>query len=283
MNSHAVSKLRAIMNSPGLILMMALGAIITSIAAPAQNTFQVDAQHSVARLSLGSGQNALETGLARVSGIVVFDSDDPAGPTVSLTITPGNSPMSEFAQMSFTSKRASVTVDGRIAVTGRLSVTHVERSVTADPNEAYAGPQYGEPVARIDTREVSLIFSNPTRGPSNNTMKLSGATSVSLEAFPQFVDAITDGDWPTILVDDEHCQEPSTIGEDYSGATCSGDVTSRVANRVVVTGSAGGEDYSGFRPAVTPDRNHATMALDLKLTELPPTNTGSTTAQTTRR
>jgi len=282
MKSHLVSKLWALIHSPVLMLIIAVGTLTTSIAAGAQDAYQIDPQHSVVRLSLGSGQNALDIGLARVSGTVVFDSNDPADPTVSLTITPGNTPLSEYAQMGFTSKQSSVTADGRIAVTGMLSVTRIERTVTAEPNEAYAGPQYGEPVAHTDTREVTLVFSDPTRGRSHNTMKLSGATSLSLEAFPQFVDAVTDGDWPTILVDDEQCQEPSTIGEDYSGATCTGDVIAKVANRVVMIGTAGGEDYSGFRPAVIPDRNQATMALDLKLTELPASSTGSPTTQTTR-
>ena len=80
MNSHAVSKLWALMHSPGLILMVALGAMISSIAAPAQNTFQVDAQHSVARLSLGSGQNALEIGLRNMTNT------DPLGPRFRLTL-----------------------------------------------------------------------------------------------------------------------------------------------------------------------------------------------------
>lgn len=186
--------------------------------------------------------------------------------------------------MSFTSERSSVTADGSITVTGILSVTRVERSVTAEPNEAYAGPQYGEPVSHTDTREVTLVFSDPPRKSGhNNTMKLSGLTSVSLEVFPLFVDAVTDGDWPTILVNDEQCQEPSTIGEDYSGAACTGNVIARVANRVVMTGTAGGEDYSGFRPVVTPDRKQATMALDLRLTELRPVGAQSTAIQTTRR
>jgi hypothetical protein len=56
----------------------------------AEDTWQLDPQHSVARLSLGSGSNAVGIGSARVSGDVVFESSDPADPFVRLKITPSN-------------------------------------------------------------------------------------------------------------------------------------------------------------------------------------------------
>ena len=54
----------------------------------AQDTWQLDRQNSIARLSLGSRSNALEIGLARVNGDVVFESSDPADPVISIKINP---------------------------------------------------------------------------------------------------------------------------------------------------------------------------------------------------
>ena len=283
MNSRLVSAVRLLTHAPLVLLSLAVASMIGPMPAHAQDTFQINPQRSVARLFLGSGQNRLEIGLARVRGQVVFDSNDPADPSVSLNITPDDGTRSEYAQMSFTSERSAVTADGKVLVTGALAVTRVERSVSMEPSEAYAGPQYGEPMAHTDTREVTLVFHDSRYQKSNGGMELSGITSVSRETFPQFVEAVRAGEWPTMLVDDEKCQQPSTIGEDYSGATCTGAVIATVTNRVLIAGTAGGEDYSGFQPAVTPDRKQATIALDLTLTEQPSrAATGSAATQPTK-
>lgn len=246
------------------ILVLVLVTISASMLAYAQETWQVDPQLSIARLSLGSESNALEIGLARVSGEVVFKSSDSADPLVHLVIKPDNGPQPSYAELSFTSKRSATTSDGKVVVTGDLSVTRVERSVTIEPNEAYHGPDYGEPVVQTTTEEVRLVISDP-RWPAtgSNTKRLSGSSSFSREAFPQLMDALTRADWPTILVNGEKCHVPSTIGEDYSGATCSGTVIATLNNSMVSTGS--GEAYYGFQPAVTPDRERGTIALDLKV------------------
>jgi hypothetical protein len=284
MKSQLTVKVWSLVHSSRLLLTLVVAGLIASIPARAQDSFRVDARHSIARLFLGSGQNVLEIGLARVSGQVVFDSDDPADPSVSLKIAPDDGPRSEYAEMSFTSERSAMTVDGKLVVTGTLSVTRVERSVAMEPNEAYAGPQFGDPVVHTDTHAVTLVFSDPHKQSSHDgAMELSGTTSVSRENFPQFVDAVTAGDWPTTLVNDEKCEQPSTIGDDYSGAICTGDVIATVSNPAVITGSAGEEDYSGYRPAVTPDRKQATMALDLRLEGLPSrAGVGVTPSQTTK-
>lgn len=245
---------------------LVFGVVVASISVHAQETWQVDPQHSVARLSLGSGSNALEIGLARVSGDVVSDSTDPADPSVSLKISPENGPVADHATMTFTSERSAMRSDGKLVVTGELSVTRIERSATMDPNEAYAGPVYGDPVARTDTRQITLVFSDPPQSAAHvGTMQFSGTTAVGREAVPQLLDALTLEDWPTQLVDGEECHNPSTIGEDYSGPKCTGTVIASVSNRLVPTGGTGGEGYFGFQPAVTPDRDRGSIVLDLKL------------------
>jgi hypothetical protein len=267
MKIHALRNLHFVTGNVGqaLALLLVL-AVFLSIPAHAQETWRLDPQLSIARLSLGSGANALEIGLARVSGDVVFDSTDPTDPSVNLKIGPGNEMGADYAKMSFTSKGSLMTSDGKLIVTGDLSVTRIERSVTAEPNEAYSGPQYGDPMAHTDTRQITLAFDDP-RGflAHHGTMPLAGTTSAIREDFPQLLDALTFDDWPNVLVNDKKCETPPTIGEDYSGMECIGTEVAEVSITEVPTGV--GESYYGFQPAVTPDHNHATITLDLRLTQ----------------
>ena len=276
MKSHTLRNLHVVIGNVSLAFLLLLGfaVCLASIPAHAQgDIWHVDPQHSIARLSLGSASNALEIGLARISGEVVFDSNDPADPSVNLKVTPDNGPSAEYAEMSFTSSRSTMTRGGELVITGELSVTRIERNVAAEPNEAYAGPQYGDPVTITDTRQITLVFPDPSPLTARNgVMQLSGATSVRREAFPQLLNALTLDAWPIQFVNDEKCSAPSTIGEDYSGVKCTGTVIATVTNSVVMVGSAGGEDYSGFQPVVTPDRDQATVAVDLKLAQLAPTS-----------
>jgi hypothetical protein len=73
--------------------------------------------------------------------------------------------------------------------------------------------------------------------------------------------------WPTSLVNDDKCEVPSTVGEDYSGAKCTGTEIASVNNPVIPTGGTGGEGYYGFKPAVTPDHNCASITLDVQLNQ----------------
>lgn len=217
-------------------------------------------------LALGSGVNTLPIGLARVSGEVIFESRDPADPVVRFKITGRTRPAAEYASMSFSSKRSAITADGKLAVIGDLSVTRVERSVTMEPNEVYAGPQYGDPVANTITRQVILVFSGPRqRASRNGAMHFSGTNTISREDFSQLLDAITMGGWPSQLINDEKCKNPSTIGEDYHGPECTGTVIASVSNLVVSAAAPSGEGSHGFEPVVSLDHNVATIALDLKL------------------
>jgi hypothetical protein len=248
-----------------ILMVLALAILTASMPAHAQDSWQIDPKHSVATLALGSGANQSQIGLARVSGEVVFESCDPGDPIVTLKIV-GDARDADYASMSFSSKRSGIRADGKLTVTGDLSVTRVERSVTMEPNEAYAGPQYGEPAARTTTRQITLIFSDPRQVPSQNgAMHFSGRSTVSREDFPDLLDAIVLDDWPSQLVNDEKCENPSTVGEDYSGVKCTGTVIASFSNGTVPAGV--GEGYYGFQPAVTPDRNYASITLDVRLNQ----------------
>ena len=257
------------------INLLLLSAVVSGVAR-AQNTWLIDPNDSIATLSLGSGANAFEIGVARVSGQVVFEATDPSDPTVAFTVNSGNQSDADYATMSFVSHRSTMRSDGSLVMDGDLSVTRVERSVTMDANEAYAGPQYGEPAAHTDTRPITLVLSSAhALAAKGNRMQLSGTSTVVREHFPQLLDAIMADDWPRQLINGEKCVTPSTIGEDYHGAQCTGAVVASVHNSVVATGVSSGEGFHGFVPVVTPDRDKGTIALQLALRQGAPSNIAS--------
>jgi len=264
---HNVLSLSTNVVSP-LIILLIFATATVPIPASAQDLWQIDPKQSVATLSLGSGASQLQVGLARVTGEVEFEPSDPGDPIVTLKVV-GDAREADYASMSFISKRSAIRADGKLTVAGDLTVTRVERSVTMEPNEAYSGPQYGEPVARTTTRQITLIFSDPHQVPTQNgAMRFSGSSTVSREDFPDLMDAIAVDDWPSQLINDEKCESPSTIGEDYHGPECTGTVIANVSNAMVPIGNPGAADFSGFEPVVSPDRNKAMISLDLKLAEI---------------
>lgn len=229
---------------------------------------QVDAEHSIARFSLGSGPSAVEVGMGSVSGDVVFDASDATNPIVNLWIKPDESPGADYSEISFKSKRSTVTNDGELAVVGDLSLVRVERGVSLDPTEGYYGASHGEPVIHTDTREVTLLLPSAIRpAVQSGAMQLSASINVSRERFPQLLAALRPGNWPSMVLEGEKCTMPSSVGEDYSGAICTGKPVATALNSVA-QGTAGGEGYYGFEPAMVPTGGQATIALNLTLTQV---------------
>ncbi len=255
------------------LLLLALAVCFVSIPARAQGgIWQVDAEHSIARLSLGSGSQSTEVGVAHVSGNLVFDSSDPADPVVDLNIKPDTRVGPDHSEISFKSKRSAITIDGKLAVVGDLSVTRVERGATLDPNEAYRGAEYSDPAIHIDTQEVTLVFPGASLpAAQKGAIQLSALTNIGREGFPQLLAALAPGNWPSMVVEDENCTMPSTAGEDYSGAICTGTPVPIATNSLVPATNGGSEDYRGFEAAVAPNGNQATIALNLILTQVAPT------------
>ena len=250
-----------------LLLTLALAA--ASIPARAQSgVWQIDAQHSIARLSLGSSPRSAEVGVARVSGNVAFDASNSADPLVNLNIQPVKG--ASYSEISFRSKRSEITKDGKLAIVGDLSLTRVERDVTpyVGGGEGYYGAEYGQPVAHTDVREITLVFPGASLpAAQNGAMQLSAAAHISRERFPELLSAMAAGDWPNLVVEDEHCAMPATpVGEDYSGPVCTGTPVVTATNSVT-TYAGGGEGYYGYEPAIIPDGSQATIAFDLKLTQ----------------
>lgn len=228
------------------------------------NTWQIDFNHSYARLSAGVSANSNFTlGAARVSGTVNLDTKDPVKSTLVFNIYPAGiyppavnpdaklkidslSDVANYTLFSFHSRRGALTPDGKLELTGDLTLTHVERAATFMPSEGYTGPLYGDLVIHTVTREAKFVVEIP--GPAdrqrqvNKRTEISALASIKDEDFPQLQTSIVDASWPP-LVQDENCQMPSTVGEDYQGAVCRGTPLNMPSFRelpVVV-----GEDYHG--------------------------------------
>lgn len=277
---HTLSNIvRFAMRNSGPIPML-LALVVLSLTAPAQ-TWQVDSRISVARFSVGSGSDMLETGLARVSGQVVLGANAAASPIVRLTISPGDDASPQPVTMNFTSKHSVLTSDGRLITDGDLAVTRVERSMFLDPNESFSGPVYGQPVSRTAVHAVTLTFYLPQQNRSvNPNVRIHGAASVARREFPQLLDAFTQANWPTELVNGRKCTLPLATGEDYAGPKCTGTLIASVSNAEKRVGS--GEAFSGFEPAVVPDLDRGSIAMDLTLTELEPAPSSASAATVQR-
>jgi hypothetical protein len=95
-------------------------------------------------------------------------------------------------------------------------------------------------------------------------LNLSGSARVGYQEFPTLLKTIRATNWPPV-VENEQCQMPSTVGEDYHGATCTGTVIAMTHNDTCqIVWAPGAEDYSGpVCPRAAGD--DTTIALDLKL------------------
>ncbi|PYX25374.1 MAG: hypothetical protein DMG82_05255 [Acidobacteria bacterium] len=278
-----------------VILTAVVVSIISPLAFAEGGTWFLDSTISSARLFQGSTANpdSVNTGVARVTGKVMLDTNDLDNSVFSLSIYPadenwghalspeGSLPRNYFPDatdhtlMTFKSTRIVNTGNGKLKVIGNLTLTHVERSVTMDGDDAYAGPVYGEPVIHTETREVTFLFSNLSAALSSGpltpvglrekvALDLSAAAGVIHEDFPDLLSAIQDANWPEV-VQNERCEMPATIGDDYHGATCTGTVIAATRHdNCRMPASGGTEDYAG--PICTPPAgDQTTIALDLKL------------------
>ena len=269
-------------------------ALSPAWASSDNNERSLDPTTSSARIFLGSAKNpdSVNVGVARVTGTVALDSNHPENSVVYLSIYPADEDWgaalssegklpdgyvpdtSDHTLLTFKSERVVKTVDGKWEVTGNLMLTRVERNVTFDANEAYAGPVYGDPVIRTATQTVTFVFPAtgigtlspaPTTGEKGQVFTLSASARISHEDFKELSPAISETNWPSVVAN-KSCETPSTIGEDYSGVNCSGtEIAVASVENCQVPGNVG-EDYRG--PICTPpDGDLTTIALELKLTK----------------
>jgi polyisoprenoid-binding protein YceI len=270
---------------------IALAAMLAAgFAAPAfaQTTnWKLNSDHSTGRLSLSSTADtnaSFDVGIARVRGSVNLDASSVKNSSFNFTIYPADQDPSainpdgtlnagEFSNMprstviNFRSKQVQQIGDGNLAVTGDLTVSHLERPVIITYNEAYSGAVYGEPEVHSITREVTFVFDRAAAVATNvgnsRKLKLVASVGIKTEDFPGLFEAVTDSNWP-VVVQNEQCEDPAEAGEDYQGAHCTGNpvvISSRPPVALTV-----GEDYPGPDLTTSSVRDNVNIALNLELT-----------------
>jgi len=234
----------------------------------------------------------VNTGVARVTGKVKLDTNNLDNSVFDLSIYPadedwgtalspeGDLPTGYVADatdqtlLTFKSQRILRTGNGDVEVIGDLTLTRVERSVTATPSEAYAGPVYGDPIIHTATHVVTFLFPSlsavllpgsftPAALQNIGAQELVGSARVSHEDFPELLDTIKETNWPSV-VQNKDCHAPSTVGEDYSGVQCTGTLIAATSDDKCHMPASVGEDYSGI-PCTPATGNQTTIVLDLKL------------------
>ena len=269
----------------------ALAAVLAAgFAAPAlaQNTnWQLNSDHSNGRLTLSSTADpdaTFDTGIARVKGSVNLDASSLSNSSFDFIIYPadqdpasinkdGSLNAAQFSNVprstviNFRSREVKLTGDGDLAVTGDLTLTHLERPALITYSEAYDGPVYGEPEVRTATREVTFVFDRAAAAAANagssRKLKLAASATIKTEDFPGLFEAVTDLNWP-VVVEDEECKTPATIGEEYHGVSCTGTpvvVSSRPPSSFTIGGDYPGPDLDTLRV-----RDNVSIALNLELT-----------------
>ena len=274
-------------------IIFAFAACFVSSPAFAGDTWTLDSSTSNARLFQGSRANpySVNTGVARVTGKVKLDTNVPGNSIFDLSIYPADedwghalSPegalpigyipdATDQTLLTFKSTRILRTENGKFEAIGGLTLTRVERTVTAAPTEAYAGAVYGDPVIHNETHEITFLFPSlsavllpgpvtPAALQNIASQEIVGAARVTDEGFPELLGAIKETNWPSVVLNKD-CHTPSTVGEDYSGAQCTGILIAATSDDNCHVPASVGEDYSGI-PCTPATGNQTTIVLDLK-------------------
>jgi hypothetical protein len=267
-----------------LVLTVFLFISATVVVAPAAGqsaVWHIDSEHSTARLFLASSRNvaaADNVGVARTSGMIEQNAGDSTSSDFDLTIYPADKPEAQsgsnrdYTVITFKSTRVFPVDEETVRVAGNLTLDYVERVVTYNPGEAYSGPVYGPAIHYSVTHEGVFEFhqvspSGIQNAKDDSTEWLASNTTIG-EDFPQLLNVVSSTNWPTFVAD-EQCRVPP-VGEDFSGASCSGETVERAARadlRCEVPWV--GEDFAGEvcrETAPVQDANEVQMQLDLHVT-----------------
>ncbi|HWY06166.1 MAG TPA: hypothetical protein VNY24_04855 [Candidatus Acidoferrales bacterium] len=265
--------------------LVALAGLFSVAPVLAQSsTSQIDSEHSSARLYLASTRNPdsnLNVGVARASGVVKLNSGDSATPDFDFTIYPADKKASlansaanrrqekpNYTVIAFKSRRVVPLAADTYRVSGELTLTYVQQTVSYDPSEGYSGPTYGPSITLSQTQPASFEFRRATPSRSAASAEWIASSTISAEDFPELLSAVSSTVWP-VFVADEQCTTPSNIGgEDYSGPACTGQRVETAARKDLRCDAPAtvGEDFSGevctqIAPAiVTPDQGQSLSA-----------------------
>src|SRR5260221_13484698 len=236
---------------------------------------RIDAEHSTARLYLASSTNPdanLNVGVARTAGVVKLNPADSAIPDYHFQIYPAYKHLSlaasrreakpDYTIIAFKSRRVVPLAANSYRVSGDLTLTFVQRTVSYDPSEGYSGPTYGPSITLSQSQPASFEFHRATASDNTAAHEWIPSSNISVQHFPELMTAVSSTVWP-VFVADEKCSAPSNLGtEDYSGPACTGERIDATARKDLScdTPLPFGEDFSAevctqVAPSiVTPDQ-----------------------------
>ena len=263
---------------------------VTSLAL-AGDTWILDSNKSNGRLFQCSRTNSelVNTGIARVTGKVKLDTNDLDASFFDLSIYPtdedwgyalspeGTLPTgyvpgsTDQTLLTFKSTRILSTGSGILEVIGDLTLTRVERAVTATPTEAYAGPVHGDPVIHNETHEVKFLFPSVSAeyssGPltsalqqKKGVLEIVGSARIDRDESPGLLSALRETNWPAV-VQNKDCHMPSKVGE-YKGARCTGSIAATCEDNCQAPALM--EDDCGGPTCTAAGDNDTRIVLDLK-------------------
>ncbi|HVI09799.1 MAG TPA: YceI family protein [Candidatus Binatia bacterium] len=270
-------------------VLLAAGAMLAAPGphspAPSTTSWQVDNGHSDAQLitdattDFGKTKMDVTLGFGRVNGRMRLDQTDPSKSSVDITIYPSTSEMpaigedgklrsqwlenlSNHTLVCFHAKGVTQRSDGKLQATGNLVLTRVDRNVEITPNEAYAGPVYGEAVVHRVMKQATFVFDSPSEAKKGGGEIMLGSTSLFREDFPQLVRAVVATYWPPV-VEDKNCKFPDA-NEAYHGAECMGKMLD-APSLPEPPHAANAEDYPGPMDFNAIVANHLTISVHLHL------------------
>jgi len=273
----------------GWILLAAAAAVFPSAGRAQDLPTQIDAGHSYAIIWMGRNTEtsvAVNTGVAQVGGTANLVTNDASPAALEANLVPGGdgaslltpqgtlrsgkiAAIAHYAVMSFHTTATRLRRDGRLELTGDLTVTHVTRDVIMGAwNWGYSGyTTYSDPVIKTATRQVKFVVTTPHAEflPDylQEDKEITATATIDARDFPELPNDILDSNWP-VVAQDEDCPPP-IVGprRDYNGVTCSG----RGIGVVNPTGTAHSFslDYSGMRHPVAPVDGPVTIVLHLRL------------------
>jgi hypothetical protein len=273
---------KPVLKKLALVALLAVTGMILVAPVAAQNTaWSIDSEHSTVRLFLASSKNpdaADNVGVARTGGVIGREAGDSTTPDFDFTIYPADKTVDEsqknpdYTVISFKSTHVVPVNEEAFRVTGDLALSYVERSVNANPTEAYSGPVYGTPIHHSVTQQATFEFHRVSpagiRKAKDNRAEWRASSTTIGEDFPQLLNVVSSTNWPTFVAD-ERCVVPS-VGEDFSGASCTGETVERLARTDIQCEMPSvGEDFAGEVCKQTSPMqvaNEVQMQLDLHLT-----------------
>src|SRR5258708_16935102 len=152
---------------------VAVAGVVSVAPASAQNAVsQIDSEPSTARLYLASSKNpdtSLNVGVARAAGVVKLSAENAATPNFDFTIYPADEKRTksaanrreekpDYTVIAFKSRRVVPLTADTYRVSGDLTLTYVQRSVSYDPSESYSGPTYVPVITSSQTQPASFEF-----------------------------------------------------------------------------------------------------------------------------